>query len=1332
MKIFSRRGLFAKLESPNKDLRSVKARRKRPFTTSPGIEMLEDRLVPATFTVNTLGDTVDDNPAVTSLREAITAANSQAGDDIINFGVTGTINLTGALPDLASNIQIHGPGAASLTVRRDTGGDYRIFTIAGGTIVGIDGLTISNGFEPSGYGGGIYNNGGTLTVSNSTLSGNSASNVNQYTAGGGIYNNGGLLTVSNSTLSGNSANYGGGIGNSGSMTISNSSLSGNIAKLVIYNVFYHTSGGGIYNVGTLTVGDCILSGNSSYLGGGISNDGGTLTVSNTTLAGNSTRVVADEGYSESQGGAGIYNHGGTLTVSNSTLSGNSAYGDRSTEGGGILNIAGTLTVTNSTLAGNSATNGNDIAGSGTMVIRNSIVASGGDIDASFTGSNNLFGSVDLGPLQNNGGPTPTQALLDGRAIDAGNNDLVPAGVTTDQRGLPRFFSGTVDIGAFESQSLRQATTSALTLPANPTTFGDVVTLTMTVSSTAGTPTGYVDYFEGGLLLDRELLVAGVAQFATSSMTVGNHQITALYEGDPAYNRSSAVLSLAVNKADQSFNFESFQDGSYNGEPFNPNATASSGLPVSIALVSGPATLSGSTLTITGVGTVVIQASVASDGNFNAAVVNHSFSVNQITTTGKLDLTFGNDGKQTVDFTALDNYFQFFLASNNVAYYGSQPYSNDKATSVVVQSDGSILVGGPIDDLTFPGADFIGGLGLEALLTPDGEVSYPDGGPNLQGFSNGSFSTPTAEQADGKTIVVGTSQGDFLVQRYNIDGSLDTSFGNAGSATVDFGSSDDEATGVAVQPDGKIVVVGFTNQPGTGYDFAVARLQGYDPLVVSGTAGNDSITVATGTQAGTLKTTVNGVVTDNITAFGNVLVKGLGGNDTITISASLAAGVVVDGAEGSDTYMVNFGNFAGAVSIQDSGTSGTDAVTIIGTSGNDDITIVKNSGTSVVTCTNSTDLPVTFSGMEGATVNGAAGDDTLVDPGSTNLLLLGGAGNDTIIVANTTGPVSADGGAGSDTYIIGGAGNLAGPVSIADSGTSGSDTVNVVGTPGDDTIVETTSGFSLNGTAINVTGDEAATVDGGGGSGDTFTVTGTPTLPILVKGTGDDLVVYGTGGNDNIIVNPAQQGVTVKINGAVLGTFQPAGRIIVYGLAGDDDIQVAGGIINPCWLYGGDGNDRLKGGSGNNVLMGGAGDDLLVGGSNRDILIGGSGADRIVGNEADDILIAGSTAFDANEAALSAILAEWTSASSYGVRVANIMGTGTGSDFANRNNGCFFLRVTNDAATTTVFDDGSQDTLTGNTGQDWFFANLLGAGAKDKITDLSAAEFANDLTFIMAP
>jgi hypothetical protein len=79
-----------------------------------------------------------------------------------------------------------------------------------------------------------------------------------------------------------------------------------------------------------------------------------------------------------------------------------------------------------------------------------------------------------------------------------------------------------------------------------------------------------------------------------------------------------------------------------------------------------------------------------------------------------------------------------------------------------------------------------------------------------------------------------------------------------------------------------------------------------------------------------------------------------------------------------------------------------------------------------------------------------------------------------------------------------------------------------------------------------------------------------------------------------------------------------------------------------------------------------------------------------------------------------------------------MGPGTGRNFANRLNGGIFLRVTDQAATTTVFDDGAADVLTGTSGQDWFFANVAGSGVRDKITDLSAAEFANDLSFIQGP
>jgi Ca2+-binding RTX toxin-like protein len=193
---------------------------------------------------------------------------------------------------------------------------------------------------------------------------------------------------------------------------------------------------------------------------------------------------------------------------------------------------------------------------------------------------------------------------------------------------------------------------------------------------------------------------------------------------------------------------------------------------------------------------------------------------------------------------------------------------------------------------------------------------------------------------------------------------------------------------------------------------------------------------------------------------------------------------------------------------------------------------------------------------------------------------------------------------------------------------------------------------------------------------------------------------------------------VSLGLAVSPTSGPVSRIVVYGQSGHDDMTVSASVGRSAWLYGGDGNDRLKTGANNNVLLGGAGNDLLTGGNGRDILIGGAGADRIVGNAQDDILIAGWTAFDTDESALSAIRTEWTRTDrTYQQRHLALNSDGVGPDFA--------IRLDD----TTVSDDGVLDVLTGSSGQDWFLVNLVGGGIHDKVTDLSASEFADDLEFI---
>jgi Ca2+-binding RTX toxin-like protein len=222
-----------------------------------------------------------------------------------------------------------------------------------------------------------------------------------------------------------------------------------------------------------------------------------------------------------------------------------------------------------------------------------------------------------------------------------------------------------------------------------------------------------------------------------------------------------------------------------------------------------------------------------------------------------------------------------------------------------------------------------------------------------------------------------------------------------------------------------------------------------------------------------------------------------------------------------------------------------------------------------------------------------------------------------------------------------------------------------------------------------------------------------------------LVVGGTDGDDGIHIKEGHHSDWIKIRvrehdydvrlrGRVDG--DDVEKIVVYAQAGDDRVEVHGNICIPSLLLGDGGNDRLKGGGGDDILIGGAGDDLLIGGDGRDMLIGGIGRDDLLGNSDDDILIAGGTIHDANEAALDKIMAEWTSNRSYTSRVNNISGDGSGP----RANESFFL---NDD---TIFDDGVRDTLTGDGGRDWFLANISGSGSNDRITDVHNNEVVDDI------
>jgi len=342
--------------------------------------------------------------------------NLKDGIDNVNPG--GTVHVepgTYEANDISINkpLTITGAGAGVTIV--DGQYDKRLFTVDTHTCV-LSNMTLRYG-STSSHGGGIWNHVGDVTLMNCFLSGNMAS-----TDGGGIYNEDGTLTLNDCTISDNeAADRGGGIYNEyGDVTLTNCTVSGNMAG---------GDGGGIHNVeGTVTLINCTVSGNKAK-------------VEYRSAGGSSTKYIDDSD------GGGIYTSGSdTLTLFNCTVFGNIADGN----GGGIYNDSDEVYFNCNIVYGNNAQGTDD-----------NIYGSYNPDPFSIVDSPNPL----LGPLQNNGGPTETHALMTGSpAIDACvdctvyiNQRINGEPLETDQRGYRRPVDGdyddiaVCDVGAYEKQ-----------------------------------------------------------------------------------------------------------------------------------------------------------------------------------------------------------------------------------------------------------------------------------------------------------------------------------------------------------------------------------------------------------------------------------------------------------------------------------------------------------------------------------------------------------------------------------------------------------------------------------------------------------------------------------------------------------------------------------------------------------------------------------------------------------------------------------------------------------------------------------------------------------------
>src|SRR6266705_3001538 len=185
-----------------------------------------------------------------------------------------------------------------------------------------------------------------------------------------------------------------------------------------------------------------------------------------------------------------------------------------------------------------------------------------------------------------------------------------------------------------------------------------------------------------------------------------------------------------------------------------------------------------------------------------------FAIARYNSNGTLDTTFGVNGKVTTDFPGLAAV----------------------ASSVLVQPDGKILVaGGAFPDFTFLGDFEVVRYNADGSL----DTSFGSGGIVTTSFpGQGSYAFALALQSDGKIIAAGTdfvnfssednSNTDFALERYNADGTPDTTFGNGGQVTTDFDGFNDDVFSILIQADGKLVAVGSAKNPANYYDFAAAR------------------------------------------------------------------------------------------------------------------------------------------------------------------------------------------------------------------------------------------------------------------------------------------------------------------------------------------------------------------------------------------------------------------------------------------------------------------------------------------------------------------------------
>lgn len=582
--------------------------------------------------------------------------------------------------------------------------------------------------------------------------------------------------------------------------------------------------------------------------------------------------------------------------------------------------------------------------------------------------------------------------------------------------------------------------------------------------------------------------------------------------------------------------------------------------------------------------------------------------------------------------------------------------NDQAYAVHVLPDGRTLVAGR--------ADLGGGADMAVLCYGPTGILDPAFGDNGRATvdlgSAYDAAMSLAVQPDGGIVLAGQTYTDiggydFAIARLNPDGSLDAGFGDAGVVRGNLFGSFEQASAVALEPDGDIVVAGIAIR-GIYTEVAVARYLpdgspdgafGLDGRVVAGVDGvdlgagavvidGDGRIVVAGQgmswetfqqDLAIVRLTPEGLPDAGFAPAGVLMLDAGGDDDALHDAVALPGGGLLLAGESADQMLALRLAADGQV---DAAFGGGLVRVLIGNGAVARAAIVREDGSVLLAGTawadGDGDFAVVALGADGTIDEefGVAGVLRL-DLGSTeDQAMAAAAGAGQLVVAGVTGTPSGDydfatvffGSAPArntapQASIIAPAAALRGravrfEASIVDPDAGDSHVVTWDfgdGTTGTGAVVD--HAFPAGRFSVNVTVRDAARDEGE--SVQEIEVKPVMLVPDPEKPGRTALMIAGTSGKDLIVVTPLCRGkVAVFLNGRFAGKFNPTGRIIIEGGDGND-VLMAAGVGVPVALFGGAGDDKL---------IGGRCADLLSGGDGSDIFIGGGGKDAIVADAAD--------------------------------------------------------------------------------------------------------------------